>query len=191
MTAAQRKKLIYGAIIGAGLLVLLIDRLFLGGATAPGEAVAADGAPTEVAGQPGQPASLAGGIPVLPFPRNLPPFNPQADSERDVFASPLERQALQASSASAGADGEGSADAPGVKEFVARHRLDGTIVGSRQKLAFVDGARLQIGAKVDGFTLVEIVSQGAVFRRDGELATLRTADPISRKADAPTQAPGQ
>lgn len=190
MTAAQRKKkLIYGAIIGAGLLVLLVDRLFLGGATDPGEAVAADGAPMQATGQPGQPASLAGGIPVLPFPRNLPPFDQDADAERDVFASPLERQAMHASAASADADGTESADAPGVKEFVARHRLDGTIVGSRQKLAFVDGSRLTIGAKVDGFTLVEIVSQGAVFRREGELATLRTVDPMSRKADAPAPPP--
>ncbi len=186
MTAAQRKKLTYGAIIGAGLLALLVDRLFLGGATDPGEAVAADGAPTQAAGQPGQPASLAGGIPVLPFPRNLPPFDQDADAERDAFASPLEHQALHDSSASAG---EGSADAPGVKEFVARHRLDGTIVGSKQKLAFVDGNRMTIGDEVDGFKLVEIVSQGAVFRREGELATLRTVDPMSRKADAPAPPP--
>lgn len=72
---------------------------------------------------------------------------------------------------------------------MARHRLDGTIVGSKQKLAFVDGNRMTIGDEVDGFKLVEIVSQGAVFRREGELATLRTVDPMSRKADAPAPPP--
>jgi len=82
-----------------------------------------------------------------------------AEAMRDVFR-PCESWLLRPRT--------GSPHSPSPAEvFVQQHRLESVLLSGSAGYAIVDGGLLRIGETIAGYTLVELVPQGAVFQAEG------------------------
>jgi len=171
------KKKIYIAVMLLGGVALLVDRCVLTpGVTTPAPAAASTprtAAPSAAAVAPSSAETLA--TLELPFPRTIPPWDPQAPI-RDLFAPYSDDD---------GADKRRTRSAPGADAgretcagFAAQHRLQALLVQDSLKIAILDGAWVRIGESVDGCVLTEIVGNNVRFRcRDGDtVITLSPGD---------------
>ena len=62
------------------------------------------------------------------------------------------------------------------RQFAKTHNLMSIIRTSDGGTALVDGQVVQVGRKLDGFTLVELTERGAVFEADGKQIELRLSE---------------
>jgi len=174
------KNKIYIALMLLGGVALVVDRCVLTrSVTTPAPAAAS--APTSTPGTLG-PEKGASGTPgstetlatlELPFPRAIPPWNPQSPI-RDIFAPLSDEDATdkrRAQSPRGAAGGQGTC-----ADLVSQHHLEAVLVQESLKIAIVDGAWVRMGESVDGCVLTEIVGNKVRFRcRDGD--TVLTLSP--------------
>ena len=180
----QRKWLL--GILGAGLVVVVVDRTLL---SAPEQANASEGlgaAPApiadgsvEAAPETDAPMAVGGGpIDLSGFSRRLDELAPAdtAPSARvDAFAAPESwvREPLSPRQTSA---------APVVgltaEDFSRRHVLNGTMHDGVVQIAVLDSQPYRVGMAVDGFILRHVASRLAVWesRETGESVVLRESD---------------
>ncbi len=174
----SRKKMIYGGIVGAGLIALLVDRL-LPSDIGPG--------PAEAVASPGSHAAAAAPLTANPLPQVVAsPFPPGLRTQtgvRDVFAiSPAVSERLDAQAETA-IDGSPAARRPGMRpraaEFRDEHRLTAVLRDGQTQIAIVDGRWVREGEKIDGCPLRRVDGQTAWFEcadAEAEL-TLRGTQP--------------
>lgn len=176
----KTKTIIYTAVVGVGLIALVVDRCFLG-ATAPQSSAAGEpddniSHDQELHAQTAAPArrrpavAAAAGkisVPELHFPRNLPTFD-SAMELRDLFQRPGVAPARGGKSI-AGHPGGDEEKAIGRESFAAAHHVDGVFVQERLKIAIVNGKWVREGEKIDECTLLRIEGDSAVFQcHDGD-----------------------
>jgi hypothetical protein len=183
--SANRKKL-YGCILLLGLAGLLVDRLLF---AEPSAAVATTSEPEPVDSEQPDPSAAngpygpttgnPGALAAAPFPRELPPLNPNV-AVRDIFA--LTAVARRAMSDPVGLATSGGPLADNVRvhgttiaQFTEKHRLSAVMAGAGARLAIVDDRWLQIGQSVDGCKLLEITGQKAIFQCADGAAELEVA----------------
>lgn len=176
----KTKTVIYSAVVGVGLIALVVDRCFLG-ATAPqssaagepGDDIEQDHSAHSQSAPPSRrrPAVAAAAgkisVPELHFPRNLPTFD-SAMEMRDLFQRPGIAP-VRGGKASAGQSGDDEETAIGRESFAAVHHVDGVFVQERLKIAIVNGKWVREGEKIDECTLLRIEGDSAVFQcHDGD-----------------------
>ena len=168
---SKAKKQAYVAVMVLGGAALVVDRCILTpSVTMPASVAASDRSPRAgirpptVPGAPG-PADAPLSIPELPFPRGLPPWDPNAPI-RDLFAPPSEENAADKARSTKAADaGKGTCAA-----FAKEHRLDAVLLQESLKIAIIDGVWVRIEESVDGCILSEIVGNKVRFLcRDGDV----------------------
>ncbi|RJP36684.1 MAG: hypothetical protein C4547_06970 [Phycisphaerales bacterium] len=185
---SDRKKRIYAIILGGALTALAADKLMLGGGAAgPAEVAASERRPRPAAldgvGAAATFASAGGvmAIPELPFPRALPPYDPQMD-RRDLFAMPeAVYERLWGGAGGGPRRLKARPEATGVEQFQQKqHRLLAVLTFEGRALAVVDDARLRIGDVLDAcrLTAVDVASGKAEFVCEDGAATL-SVHPIS------------
>ncbi|TWT41168.1 hypothetical protein RAS1_38620 [Phycisphaerae bacterium RAS1] len=156
MSLDRRSRIALGLMLIA-LLALAVDRLILPRPQAASAAGSASPDGTEADGGSAAPAAI-------------PPSDPERavpEAEftvADVFA--LSRIGVR-HAANAASDERASAEA-----FAAAHVLRGTLLGP-EPAALLDRRRVRVGQQVDGFTLVEVSRDGAVFSNGSETVALR------------------
>ncbi|MCP4249585.1 MAG: hypothetical protein GY778_21300 [bacterium] len=167
-----KKKRTYGGVIAAGLLALLVDRMFLSEpetvTAVPLQSARRTPAPNPQEQENGAQEAISATVAAAGFPRDLP--KPDASDElRDAFTmTAATRAALMGWPAPAGTrDG---ADATvtrmrgsTIEEFKQNHTLSAVISGGQVEIAVVDGHRMKIGDLVDGCKLDVITGQSALF----------------------------
>ena len=181
MTTKRKKS--YLIAIGVGCAALGIDRFMLPErATAPQEAEAA------VLAHPIIPAVSSGvtrvPIPAVPFPKNLPPFDP-IRGIRDVFVTPSEALVGNDSllSRQQGPNTAGPKRPSSAAEFVAQHTLSAVLDDPRLKIAVVEGQWIKVGDTLDDCRLTTVSGTAAHFQcPDGE-AVLDISDSAVRIRD--------
>jgi len=176
---SNRKK-VYLIGIGVGFVALGIDRFMLPeSATAPLEAEAAASgraiipdANSDVARAP---------IPAVPFPKNLPAFDPTHDI-RDVFLTPSDALAAQAGDRKGPKTGEPN-QVSSAAEFAKQHTLNAVLDDQRLKIAVVDGRWMKVGDTFDDCRLTTISGTAAHFLCPYGEAVLDFSDPAVRIRD--------
>ncbi len=167
MTTKRQKA--YLIAIGVGCAALGIDRFVLPeSATAPQEAEAAALAPPIIPAVSSGVARVP--IPAVPFPKNLPPFDP-IRGIRDVFVTPSEALVGDDSllSGQQGPNTAGPKRPSSAAEFVAHHTLGAVLDDQRLKIAVVDGHWMKIGDALDDCRLTTVSGTAAHFQcPDGE-----------------------
>jgi hypothetical protein len=190
---SKRHKLIAGAL-GLVSAAWLVDALTGGleprraiataAEQAPGDRSAGSGqshAPAPVAaesvGSPLAAAELASVIESLSEyrARGAPlPFDRVA---RDLFVpTPAFDAALALAGGTTSTAGGAAAPEQRDQRFDARHELQGVICG-RMPLAIIDGHLCPLGAEIDGYRLVEVRRDHAIFQGKDTRVTLRVANP--------------
>ena len=181
-----QKKRTYLALMAAGGVALVVDRLVLtDGATGPSAAVAlasdASTAPVETASAQG--ATLSS-IPELPFPRSLGTLDVNA-AIRDLFAPPELDADAGANGSQPGNDrpgGDGDGHTTGAM-FVSRHRLSAVLIQQRLRIVVIDETCVRIGETLEGCTLLSMSGNEALFEcMDGQ-AVLKVIEPESALRD--------
>ena len=159
----------YASVLGACLLALAADRLFL----APEQAEAVTSAPT-----PPPPAPPSRTVPpVLASQKPIAALFATIAEERgidptkvpDAFRVPTAWLPRQGPSGSAW-------DRPDAERFRAAHRLNAVMALESGGYAIVDGRRLRVGQEIDGFRLVEIRVRSIVLESAGLQIELTLSD---------------
>jgi len=169
----------YLIAIGIGCVALAVDRFILTeSATAPQDVNAAGINRTTLPEEPADAGQTP--VPAVPFPRNLPAFDPTRDI-RDVFVRP--------SDAIAGDDEQQRGpkspktgdpkEATSAAEFVTRHTLSAVLDDGRLKIAVVDGLWMRVGDAFDDCRLTSVSGTAARFRcPDGDAVLDIAASPV-------------
>ena len=167
-----KKKKIYGGIIAAGLLALLVDRMFQPDpktvTAAPVRSASRGPTPNPQAPENGGQEAIHAAVAAADFPRNLPEPD-AADDLRDAFTMTAATRAAMMGwppSAGTGDDSETTFSrlhGSTIKKFKQNHTLSAVISGGPVEIARVDGRRLKIGDLVDGCKLEVITGQSALF----------------------------
>ena len=185
----NKRKALYGLLLGAALLGLLIDRLQRGGASAAGPTARAV-RPVAVV-RPPSPAPLIAAIfavtdsrpvedrsPGGPL-RNAFACSPEMLSHYKAAAGPApkppEQQAAERRAAL-----QAEADL-----FAGAHQLKGVQIAGQGRWAMIDGQVLRVGQRLEGWTLRQIDHYRVVFTRPGGKLELRLPEPFK------TQVSGQ
>ena len=173
---SQSKKITYGAILGFAGFAFGVDQLFLGEATAPGQAQAG-GSEFAVAPSPAtDQAAPRFSISTTPFPAKLPAIE-ESDPVRDLFSLTQEVRTLLLGSmgddpSADSSDGRSSRQRDQyrtIEAFSQRHRLEAVMVAGSRAGAVVDGAWIEVGQSIDECPLLRIEGRTAVFQCiDGE-----------------------
>ena len=159
----RSKKKIYIAVMLLGGVALVADRcIFAPSVTMPAPVAAyAPRTPAPPAAGVAPPTAEALATLELPFPRDIPAWNPQSPI-RDLFAPLSEEDTTdkRRTRSPRGANvGQGSCAG-----FATRHRVEAVLVQESLKITIVDGVWVRIGESVDGCVLTEIVGIKVRFR---------------------------
>lgn len=193
----------YGAILCLGVAALAADKLFF----APTEAPAQSAANLLIANHPQHPAVIAHNKPVVPQSEAAtkePPLvglgaladrmRAMAEVERldlkdarDAFRPPVEwvgnigagTQTTQATVA-VGPDA--------VASFQERHHLIAVLKSSKGGMAILDGKSVRPGQSVDGFKLIRVGENSAVFQANGKTVEMQL--PVNAQLDPLSITPG-
>ena len=177
------QRTVYAAALGLALVSLVVDRLFLGGASGPADAAASTSA------APGAPGSAtAATAAVAPVAASLDAGEMLADrldliarshallldDVHDAFRAAPDWYPPQRA-----AQGTTDNTAPAtVETFPIRHRLMAVLQGDGGvDRAIVDGRPVRVGQIVDGFRLLNVTTRSALFERDGQTVELQIAEP--------------
>jgi hypothetical protein len=175
--ALTKERKIYVGLLAVGMAALAVDRLTSGPATAQAEDASAyvitrPDAPaatnsTSVAPSAGGTMTPGGGLAarlreLAPQPNVAP-----GASARDLFRAP-------ASWAAPAQTTQPVAREPGPADFEKSHRLTAVLLQGRQAHAVVDGRMVAPGQAIDGYTLISVTQDMAVFRSKLGTAVLRT-----------------
>jgi hypothetical protein len=176
--ALTKERKIYLGLLAAGIGALAVDRLTSGPATAQAEdasayVVARPDAPAATNSIPVAPAAsggtmtpgegLAARLRELASKSNAAP----GSAPRDLFRAP-------ASWAPQAQTTQPVAKEPGPADFEKSHRLTAVLLHGRQAHAVVDGRMVAPGQSIDGYTLLSVTQDMAVFRSRLGTAVLRT-----------------
>ncbi len=159
----RQKKQLYGAVLGLGAIVLLIDRMSALAGSGPSESAAAVVQPTGLLTLDSVTGDLVS-VAAAPFPRDIPDLAGTSPL-RDVFA-PTD---LVRSKLSSEADGNPGREAGkparlGPEEFAASHHLNGVMRTDSTSVAVVDGKWLRVGDSVESCELSEMEATSVKFR---------------------------
>jgi len=172
----SKKRKVYVCVLAVAVLVLLVDRAFLGPAgLAPQEASAgpagASKPPTGVGegGSTGAARTADAGPEqsVVARLRALAQTQPETTDVRDAFR-PSSSWLAEMRRADR-AEGSG-ADAAPRRSF--DHRLVAVMVDGQGGMAIIDGRCLRVGQTMDGFTLVRLGKNSAVLQANGRKVEL-------------------
>ena len=177
MTLTKERK-IYLALLGIGLAALVLDRL-IGG---PQNAQAREDSAAFVVERPNGAApaaapSAATGQLTLTGPdlsvrlRTLGEQVRPGSQSRDLFRAPATwgPRITHAPAPAQVTDLTGPA-----VEFERSHRLTAVLLSGRERHAVVDGKMVKPGQAIDGFTLISVSHDTAIFRSGAATAVLRT-----------------
>ena len=170
---ARKRKQIYAIILILGGIAFFVDRVFFrDSATTPSSALASPYS-VQIEATPSQAVSNASSllIPAIPFPQNLPPYDPRF-SIRDIFAPFPSRPHTDSSRIPADKDRsdiEKDMRPSNSATFMSQHRLDAVLNGKRLKIAIIDGQWFRIGDILDGCKLRKLEGKKAYFTcHDGD-----------------------
>jgi hypothetical protein len=170
---SQRRKRVYLTIIAVGLVLVVIDRVWLahdGEPLSPRTAAGASPLSSAGAGRSAGAAGTGADIaaewfppPAIRLPASWPELpTSDAGSRRDPFVPSLSH----VGASTTGARGEGGGDAEGAPpaaSFAESHRLEAIIISRTSRHAVVDDLILSRGDVLDGHRLVQIGLLGVVF----------------------------
>lgn len=178
----KKKKIIYGIVVGFGLLALLVDRMMV---TRP-QSVSARAATLPSTPNSAIQVSPNGASPIelvaaAPFPQfsvqDLP-----ARSLRDAFTiTPAAVQAMGGANPAGGAGLNGPSNDSSnhsAAQFGARHKLSAVLEAGGFGVAVVDGQLIEMGDALDACELIAITGRQAVFECHDGAATLEVASSI-------------
>jgi len=176
MTLSKKRK-VYVCVLGLAVLILLVDRVFLGPAgLAPEEASAGPVGTSSSAAAVGKSATTGAPQAAEPAPeqsivvrlRALGQAQTDTAAVRDAFRpSPSWLAEMRPSR---GGEASGRSDAPR-RSF--NHRLMAVMMDGQGGLAIIDGKCLRVGQTMDGFTLVRLSKSSAVLEAGGQKVKLR------------------
>jgi len=180
MTLTRSRKLCL-AILGLTLVALAVDQVFLAPGTSGPKTASASSLPTanpadtapapqDDQAQPAadRPATLASRLESAAEQFALAP-----DEMRDAFGI-AETWRVELQEPPPPSEPEPAEPEPSAAEvFAGRHTLTSVILPSQGGSAVVDGKVVPRGQAVDGFTLLRLTRESAVFGADGEEAELR------------------
>ena len=199
-----RERKIYGAMLCLGVAALAADKLFF----APTEAPAQSAANLLITNHPQHPAVIAHNKPVvmpqIEAPSKEPPLvglkaladrmRAMAEVERldlkdarDAFRPPVEWVGnIAAGTQAAQSSVVGGSDA--IKTFQERHHLIAVLKSSKGGMAILDGKSVRPGQSVDGFKLVRVGENSAVFESSGKTVEMQL--PVNAQLDPQSITPG-
>lgn len=178
----KRQKILLG-VLGLGLAVFLADRIYLGmNPAGPAQAEASEVAdttsvlPDRVAAlSRGETAPIGAARPVNELARRFEAAKAahlvKVEDVTDIFR-PSQAWAGPAPQTETPVD----SDEIRADEFVQDHKLEAAVVSSGGGIAIVAGQCLRIGQELDGFKLVSVGKDSAVFVSGAARATLRLAE---------------
>lgn len=175
----KKKKIIYGIVVGVGLLALLVDRMT---AARPQSASAAaamlpstPNSAIQVSPSDASPIELLAAAPFPQFSMHDLPTRPL----RDAFTiTPAAVQAMGGANPASGAGLNGSSDDSSnhsSAQFGAQHKLSAVLEAGGFGVAVVDGQLIKMGDALDACELIEITGRQAVFKCHDGAATLEVA----------------
>ncbi len=154
---------VYAAILGLGLLALIVDRTFM-----QPQGARADSAPPEpllVA-----PKASPGAAPARRAPASAgPSLAERLKSAAELLPAAPPKDAFDPNASSEDASPRGSTKA---ELFRQQHKLTAIVTTDKGGTALIDGEAIRVGQTLGEFTLVAISDEGAHFERDGERVTL-------------------
>jgi len=181
MTMTRSRKICL-VVLGLAVVALGTDRLFLGGPGRP-RAASASVLPTTEGAAPATPQD-AWAAPTAERPPTLAsrleaavePFAVDPTKMRDAFtiAETWLPELQEPAPAPTTESPEPAEPQPTAGEvFATRHTLTSVILTSRGGSAVVDGKIVPLGQAVDGFTLLRLTPESAIFGADGDEVELR------------------
>jgi hypothetical protein len=170
----NRSQTIYASILGASLLALSVDQLFLG----PPSTASAEPAPAVLVTPTG--SAPDGGYVTAPIPERKLAARLQAIAVERGLDPRRPGDPFQVPAAWLPDDGTtviktGGEETP-VERFKAQHRLTAVMASRTGGTAIINGRHLNHGDVLDGFRLAEVRRRSAVFERDGKRVELWIAE---------------
>lgn len=179
MKNQPKGRLLLAAVFGLAILILVVDRLMLGGVTdATQHADAASNSPltpvvTSVTGTTPGPAPAATGFGAgalaQRFATHADATSIDADSARDIFV---------ASPQWSGSSETGEVDpdlAPSPEDMIRRHEITGVIQQGTNSGAIINGTFIRRGDILDGYRLVTVNARSVVLEAGQVKVTLEIA----------------
>ncbi|HEX7009248.1 MAG TPA: hypothetical protein VF184_04655 [Phycisphaeraceae bacterium] len=169
----NRSRKVLLTVLGLGLTALGVDRLFLGGSTGPQTATADVQAPLMAAADSASAATLGAAAASSPATSAGPTLAQRLlalarDWDETASAQPV-RDAFSPSPAWTG-PGSSQADEPAqalavdpAVQFQKQHRLMAVVARRSGGLAVVDSRTIALGQSLDGFRLIQVRDDAAVF----------------------------
>lgn len=176
LTKTQR---IYVAILALAIGAFAVDRLFLRGGPDEAQAAGPYQSPSAMSRTPSPTAGPAGEILGLLAALNgdradlsklRSAFQPSAAWSAELVPPAPEAPAAPAKSAPAAAT---PAKAQALMQFAQNHHVMSIIRTDAGGSALIDGRLINIGNKLDGFTLVELIDTAAIFESDAGRVELK------------------
>jgi hypothetical protein len=170
-TLSTRTKVFLGTL-GGVVLLWVLDTFTGPGTPEPAKA----GPPTErvpIAVQPNIDAEPVTAHWIFTASRPAEVDQPIDQLDRDLFMPTSTMDAAYAPEAAESSRGDADDGKPVIdaRPFETRHQLQGLVVG-RRSFAVIDGGVVSLGADFDGYALVEVHRDHAVFARNGVRAIL-------------------
>lgn len=167
-----RERKIFGGILIAGVIALIIDRAG-GSASEPVPEESALSAPQRAAG-PAVAASVPASKPTL---ASRIDAIAKADAKSGDGAESSFRDPFRISQSWIGGDIAGGATAS-PKVIEQPHRLTAVLVAGRRSQAVIDGRLIVIGQEISGLKLVAVTQDMAILERDETRLVLRLEPPV-------------
>jgi hypothetical protein len=175
MTQMLTRHKLIGGVLGVVSAAWAVDVLTGEPGPSPANAALSPPIATELVARPPDPADLASVIESLrddDVPRARLPLDA---AMRDLFVpTPQMEAALEVASPATTAPEPPATSATEPIQFETRHELQGVLTG-RVPLAVIDGRLYPRGSEVDGYRLVELRRDCAIFQRGESQVTLRVA----------------
>jgi len=168
----SKRQRAFVAILALALGALIVDRAFLGsGSPVPDEAVAGSSpaAAPPPSAPPRPPAGDAAGKPALAdrLAELARAHELKTDEIRDAF------RLSPAWLAECSPQPTGEPEPTPADRFAQAHRLTGVVVKGQAGIVLVDGGCVAIGQVLDGFRLVSVADNSAVFEANGQRVVLK------------------
>lgn len=164
---SRKRKQLYALLLILGGLTFVVNRVILtNGAITPSSVVASP-RPHPISLNKTQQVSDAPSnlLPALPFPQNLPPYDPRY-SLRDIFTPFPKRSTTNPSLKSADknrSDIEKDMRLSRSVIFTTQRRLDAVLNSARLNIAIIDGQWIRVGDMLDGCKLRKLEGTKAYF----------------------------
>lgn len=171
----NRKRWIYAGLLVVAAGAFAVDRLFLG---EPKAAEAEPIGPRRPRPQPTASGKTVAGKPMVSDPSLIWLEQlTERRAARDVFSPSTDWLASEKKASAKEREAQLGPQPGSAEAFLAGHHLQATSVMPRGGMAVVDAKCLNVGETLDGFKLVRVWPERAVFRRSRETVTLTLPTP--------------